>query len=356
MRKFLRLVMVFVALALIVALPVTAVAEASASPRPTASPDPQLRPEENLRVNQKCIDWCGERGLLDTGSGFDAAAPASRAMVAGAFFRLDGRADAFPTEMLQAVLDGVGYGRAVSIGGEAAGRPDESFSLDRDITRQELASVLYQRAGSPEDWNAAWPANVEDLEDWDDVSAYARQAAQWAMDVELVPNYYYSDGEYHSYFLPQGTVTCSELAEVVYKLYLLNPRPYKLDLAEVAFINVRGEKSEDRFRLEDTEEIERFITLLNGVEVRAARPWPATIGCAHKGFSIFFKRDILVSPAQAEVNALSFDQEDYGTLTFWAQEVWDFEAMYTLAIPDPFPEDEFAALIYGLPEEAGSAG
>ena len=270
MGKLSRIAGRLVALGLVAALSVTALA-VEGGPTPSASPGPG-RPEDQVQVNQLAIDWCQEKGLmLGNGDSFDPMIPASRAMVAEVLYRLDGGQGEFPTGTFEDVADGVWYGQAVSWAhkqGLMFGTGGNSFSPIRHITRQELACVLYRRAGSPETWQATWQWDWQELDDGEDIAPYARMAVQWGMESYLLPHYYYSDGEHHQYYLPRGTVSRSELAELLYKLYLLNPASYDIDPAEVDFISLNGENPTDKTRLDKPEEIERFIGLLNPCGVK----------------------------------------------------------------------------------------
>lgn len=236
------------------------------------------------------------------------------------------------------------------------GTGGDSFSPIRHITRQELACVLYRRAGSPETWQATWQWDWQELDDGEDIAPYARMAVQWGMESYLLPHYYYSDGEHHQYYLPRGTVSRSELAELLYKLYLLNPAPYDIDLAEVDFISLHGENPTEKTRLDKPEEIERFIGLLNRVELKTACSQTAAIGCAGKGFTIFLKQEGVQDPALKERNTLRFEQPGTVQLVFSGREAPGFEVVYTLILPDTMPEDEFAEWIYGLKTGEDASG
>lgn len=315
-----------IALTLTAALSLSA---AAASPTPTTSPGPGLRPENRQSLNRECVDWCYYRGVMDSynsDSIFDPYAPATPAVVAEALCQLDAGQEKRPAGL----FTGVERGQAV-----ASGAPE------RAVTRQELACILYRRAGEPTDWrealgDMAWPAlPVEEMDDLEDIAPQAREAVDWAMGTRVVSYYYFSDGESHQYFLPQGDVTKNDLAVVLYRLYLLRPEKYVIDPEEVESIDLTlGDANPDARRgITDREEIREFVELLNGLEVKSARAFPLTLGCG-ESFSLHYQNG----------RSLYFDYSgsslEYSSFT---NEV-DMAVIYTVDAPPGFLDDWFAPL------------
>lgn len=326
MLNWRKLFPVLLAFTLTAALSLSA---AAASPAPTTSPGPGLRPENRRSLNRECVDWCCYRGLMDSYSSAsisDPYAPATRAVVAEALCQLDAGPEKRPTGLFA----GVERGQAV-----ASGAPE------RAVTRQELACILYRRAGEPEDWREAlgevlWPPPpVEEMEDREDIDPQARAAVDWAMGTMVVPHYYFSDGESHQYFLPQGDVTKNDLAVVLYRLHLLRPEKYVIDPEEVESIHLAlGDANPSARRsITSREEIREFVELLNGLEVISARALPLTSGC---GKSFWLKyRDGRFAHFEYSGSML-----EYGSIT----NETEITMLYTVDAPSGFLDDWFASL------------
>lgn len=313
---------------------------AAASPAPTSSPGPSLRPENRQTLNRECVDWCYYQGLMDSynsASIFKPYDPATRAVVAEALCQLDAGPEKRPTGL----FSGVECGQTV-----ASGAPEQA------VTRQELARMLYRWAGEPEDWRDAlgenpWPPPpVEEMDDWEDIAPQARAAVDWAVGTMVMPHYYFGDEE--QYFLPQGDVTKNDLAVVLYRLYLLACPPCTLRPEEVSAILLHS--PEEERRLEDPEEIRRFLELLQGFRAESALLMESDlIGCAGgRGFVILPKAEEVWI---AEQNALRLEIAGPGALRFTSRAIGDFSrVMYFAPVPSPFPKDELAQWIYGPPD------
>ena len=78
-----------------------------------------------------------------------------------------------------------------------------------DITRGQVATILWRMAGEPD-------ASGEDFEDFEDVDAgeYYAEAIRWARSVGVVNGYQDEDGEYRL-FKPDNSVTREELAKML---------------------------------------------------------------------------------------------------------------------------------------------
>ena len=75
-----------------------------------------------------------------------------------------------------------------------------------DVTREELATMLWRSAGMPAPGEAL---DLSRFSDSDAVSAYALTAVRWAVSVNLLRGY--DDGKLY----PQGTATRAEIAAMV---------------------------------------------------------------------------------------------------------------------------------------------
>ncbi len=335
-----RITSTILAFLLAAALPVLSLAT-EAKPTPTTSPGPGIRPENRLTVHAPCIEWCARQQLIENVSEhFDPFTPVTHAEVAEALYRLNRGPQASLADLCQ------GLDRAHALW---SGEPE------RAITRQELARTLHRWRGEPEPVvEEVRCMTVDQLDDEADIAPYARKAVDWAMSTHILPYYYFSDGQGHDYFLPQGAVTQNDLAQVLYLLYLLDGPPCPLDPEAVDFVLLReGGLNQEGRRIEDPEEIRCFLELLNGFQAESARLVPAAIGCAtHSGFVIFPKAKPRESISAVEKNALLFSSPEPGVLCFELRWDIDVNIEFTAPLPSPFPEDEFARWIYGLPGEA----
>ncbi len=93
--------------------------------------------------------------------------------------------------------------------GIVSGYGDGTFCPNREITRQEMVSLLYRYLGSP----AVKEDALSDFADKDAVAPWAREAMNWAASVGVV--YGYEDQTLR----PNNTVTRAELAAFIVRYY-----------------------------------------------------------------------------------------------------------------------------------------
>lgn len=152
------------------------------------------------------VQYCRIHGLMDgTGGGeFSPDAPMTRAMLAEALYRQAGSpaaaAPAFPD-----VPEGERYARAVGWAAEygvMVGGPDGSFRPQSPITREELATAFWRRAGSPS-------VQAADYDDEGAIADWARDAVDWARSTGLMV------GDGAGRFSPKGRATRAQAAQVL---------------------------------------------------------------------------------------------------------------------------------------------
>lgn len=138
----------------------------------------------------------------------------SRAMIATILWRQAGspepraRIADFPD-----VVDGSWYADAVRWCAEkeiVTGYEDGTFGPDNEITREQLAAMLYRYAGSPEVDAAMGMAGFEDVET---ISAWAADAMRWAVQNGIM------NGKNGTLLDPQGLATRAETA-AMFQRYL----------------------------------------------------------------------------------------------------------------------------------------
>ena len=156
-------------------------------------------------------------GDLMTGTSSAAFAPGvttSRAMLATLLYRLDGAPDlsgenlGYPYADVEADSwygDGVYWAR---LHGVVTGVTGEIFDPDGDITREQMAVMLYRYA-QYKDYDVTGSADLSGYADADSVSSWAQYAVAWAVDAGLI------SGVGNNTLNPQGSATRAEIATIL---------------------------------------------------------------------------------------------------------------------------------------------
>jgi hypothetical protein len=134
------------------------------------------------------VVWAWENGLL---TGTDAAnfSPflnTTRAMLATLVYRLECEPAVTGTNTFTDVLDDYWYTDAITwaeANGVVKGYSETIFAPDKDITREELVTLLWRYAGSPAAGGGVPDAPFTDA---DTVSDYAKAAFAWAVSIGIV--------------------------------------------------------------------------------------------------------------------------------------------------------------------------
>ena len=152
-------------------------------------------------------------GLMDGVSEdrFDPDSTLTRAMTATILWRLEGSPEVDSLLPFTDVDEGSWYAEAVrwaASEGIVLGVSDTSFAPGSDITREELATMLYRYAQyKGYDTDAA--GSLSDFNDADDASDYAVEALTWAVDKGLIT------GVSTGTLLPRGTATRAQAATML---------------------------------------------------------------------------------------------------------------------------------------------
>lgn len=174
------------------------------------------------------VSWISDAGVMtgysDTGL-FGPNDPVTRGQVATILYRMetDGDAATYPGGMesqasttFRDVPSGAYYTAAVEwcyaqgyVTGDTAadGTPAGTFRPEDDITREELAAILWRLEGSQQ--------GTADLSGWPDggsVSGWARAAVSWAAGAGVMTGSREPSG---TYFFPQATATRAQMAKMV---------------------------------------------------------------------------------------------------------------------------------------------
>ena len=93
--------------------------------------------------------------------------------------------------------------------GLMVGYPDGCFHPEKEITREQMVTVLYRYLGSP----AADPAILQDYADAGRVSGFAREAMAYAVSTGMI------NGTGENRLSPRGTATRAEMATLLMRLF-----------------------------------------------------------------------------------------------------------------------------------------
>ena len=93
--------------------------------------------------------------------------------------------------------------------GVVLGYPDGSFRPNQGVTRQDILVLLYRYAGSP----APTQNTLSSYADSTQVSAYAVQAAQWALETHII------EGYKDNTLRPRNTTTRAEFATIILRYF-----------------------------------------------------------------------------------------------------------------------------------------
>ena len=184
------------------------------APTPTPTPTPSTG---MAFVDVKAEDWfCAnvkrafEQGLM---KGTDAThfapnANTTRATIATVLFRLDGEKKGGVQAAFTDVASGVWYTDAVAWASEKGivkGYDDTTFAPDDNVTREQLAVMLYRYAAPAEK-----PAKgLDGFADADCVSAWAAEAMAWAVEMGIIT------GKGAGNLDPQGLATRAEICTML---------------------------------------------------------------------------------------------------------------------------------------------
>ena len=162
------------------------------------------------------VAYAWENDLM-TGTSSTTFAPGvttSRAMLATLLYRLEGAPDlsgenlGYPYADVEADSwygDGVYWAR---LHGVVTGVTGEIFDPDGDITREQMAVMLYRYA-QYKDYDVTGSADLSGYADADSVSSWAQYAVAWAVDAGLI------SGVGNNTLNPQGSATRAEIATIL---------------------------------------------------------------------------------------------------------------------------------------------
>ncbi len=155
------------------------------------------------------IHYCVEEGLMigTSATAFEPNAPTSRAMIATILWRLRGSPTVREPLRFADVAEGQWYSEAVRWAdsqGIVEGYDAETFGPHDNITREQLAALLWRCAGSPES-----SGSLEQFTDGETAGSWAAAALAWAVEQGIVT------GKGNGILDPRGSATRAEAAAML---------------------------------------------------------------------------------------------------------------------------------------------
>jgi hypothetical protein len=138
---------------------------------------------------------------------FSSEGTMTRGMIAQVLYNLDGAPEVNGNNGLTDVADSAWYSTAANWAVEAgisSGNGEGGFDPEADVTREQLAIMLWRYAGQPEATQTELP-----FDDADQTSSYAQAALLWANEVGIMKGR--GDGTLD----PQGISTRAEVAQML---------------------------------------------------------------------------------------------------------------------------------------------
>lgn len=156
----------------------------------------------------EAIRWAAEQGYISgyPDGRFGVNDPVTRAQTAAIFYRAAGSPNVSGTTSFSDV-QAAAYYRDAAIWAEnnglISGYPDGRFGVNDPVTRQQLVTILWRWAGSPD-------ASAEDYIDENTISAYAQTAVDWSRSGNILA------GREDGRFAPHDSAARSEVVSALY--------------------------------------------------------------------------------------------------------------------------------------------
>ncbi len=161
----------------------------------------------------KAIEYVADRGLMkgESETAFAPELATSRAMIATILYRLAGSPAVDGEASYTDIADGAWYADAIrwaEVNNVVSGYADGSFGPNDNITREQLASILYRyAAANGQSMNAS--ADLSRFADADSVGEWARTALEWANAEGLIT------GKTGNVIDAKGKATRAEVATIL---------------------------------------------------------------------------------------------------------------------------------------------
>ena len=251
----------------------------------------------------EAIRWAAERGYI-TGypdGRFGVDAPVTRAQLAAIFYRAAGSPAVSGAVRFPDVQATAYYVNAVSWAEEhglISGYPDGRFGVDDPVTRQQVVTILWRWAGSPDASSAGYT-------DESAVATYAQTAVDWSKSKHILA------GREDGRFAPNDHAT---RAEVVSALYQYRTGPDSGDLGSQES-NEIGEDTMPRLKIEADGQV-FTATLLDNPTTRALLnrlPMTVSMGELNGNEKYYYMPDSLPTDSHRPGNIHAGDLMLYGS-------------------------------------------
>ena len=188
----------------------------SSGPSPTPTPTPAgnlpFTDVESRHWFYQAVKFAYENKLMSgmTATGFAPDTPTNRGMVVAILYRMEGspaagRADFADVPEDKYYTKPIAWATAKGI---VSGYPNGTFEPESNITRAQLAAILYRYAGY-KGYDTAARSGLAGFQDFADVSAYAEDALQWATGAGLM------SGVTKMTLVPKGPATRAQVASIL---------------------------------------------------------------------------------------------------------------------------------------------
>lgn len=183
--------------------------------------DEDVTPFTDLVSTDWYYEYCAEaydRGLFQgvTDSTFAPKGPVTRGMLTTVLYRQAGQPDYDPgDEKLEDVTAGAWYERSVAWAasvGIVDGMGDGTFQPNQNVTREQVAVMVYRYAKSSLGWDVSEKGSLSQFSDRKKVSDWATEGLSWAVGAGIL------NGKDGGTLDPQGTATRGEIAAIMQRL------------------------------------------------------------------------------------------------------------------------------------------
>ena len=186
---------------------------------PTPLPQPQPEPVVGKFIDVKKTDWfyknvkyVYDKGLMAgiTETEFQPNTPTSRAMLVTVLWRIAGKPEAVGNDFTD-VKDGKWYTTAItwaSRNGITSGYGDGTFGTNDNVTREQMVSFFHRFAKYASCY-VGEKGDLEQFDDYDFISKYARASLSWAVGAGLLY------GKTETTVDPKGNATRAEIAALI---------------------------------------------------------------------------------------------------------------------------------------------
>lgn len=157
------------------------------------------------------VAYAYEHGIMSGVSEdrFEPEGTLTRAMMVAMLWRLEGQPQPESVRSFADVPDGTWYTQAVEWAAEkgiVSGYGDDLFGPEDNITREQLAAILYRYAAEKAYDTSQGGMAAREFSDWGSVSPYADQAISWAVNAGII------SGMGDNTLQPQGNATRAQAA------------------------------------------------------------------------------------------------------------------------------------------------